>query len=174
MEQTLPLYKINTLKQEQIHVHFTVFETAQELTTADQLLLKKARQATVDAYAPYSQFHVGAAALLQNGEIVIGSNQENASSPAGLCAERVLLATASSLYKHVPINTIAVSYHNHKTNSNNKPVSPCGICRQSLLEYQIQQQKPIRLVLAGMEGNVFIIEDVSSLLPLSFSGADME
>lgn len=174
MEQAIPFYKINTLKQEQIHVHFTVFETAQELTEADQLLLRKAQLATADAYAPYSQFHVGAAALLQNGEIITGSNQENASSPAGLCAERVLLAAASSLYKQIPIDTIAVSYHNKKNDNNSKPVSPCGICRQSLLEYQIQQQKPIRLILAGMEGKVFIIEDVSTLLPLSFSGADME
>ena len=174
MEQTLPLYKINILKQEQIHVHFTVFETAQELTKADQLLLKKAQQATADAYAPYSQFHVGAAALLQNGEIVTGSNQENASSPAGLCAERVLLATVSSLYKQVPIDSIAVSYHNKKNENNSKPVSPCGICRQSLLEYQIQQQKPIRLILSGMEGKVFILEDVTTLLPLSFSSADIK
>lgn len=162
------------MKQEQIHLHYTVFDTAQELTDADQLLLKKAQQATANAYAPYSQFHVGAAALLQNGEIISGSNQENASSPAGLCAERVLLAAASSFYANVPIDTIAVSYHNKKNDKNNKPVSPCGICRQSLLEYQIQQQKPIRLILAGMTGKVFIINDVSSLLPLSFSAEDME
>jgi len=141
---------------------------------ADRSLLQKAKLATQTAYAPYSQFCVGATALLANGATVSGSNQENASSPAGLCAERVVLAAAAASYPGIVINTIAISYDNKRTSISDHPVAPCGICRQSLLETQLQQQTPIRLVLSGWEGNIFIINDVRHLLPLSFTAADME
>lgn len=152
---------------------YTVFDSIEALTPSDKLLLQTAREATGDAYAPYSYFNVGAAALLYNGEIVKGSNQENASSPAGLCAERVLLSAISSFYPKISIDTIAISYFNKKNNKSGRPVAPCGICRQSILEYQLQQQKPVRLILAGMEGEVFIIDNAADLLPFSFSGSDM-
>lgn len=152
---------------------YSVFDAIEALPASDKLLLQTAREATGDAYAPYSHFNVGAAALLYNGEIVKGSNQENASSPAGLCAERVLLSAISSFYPKIGIDTIAISYFNKKNNKSGRPVAPCGICRQSILEYQLQQQKPIRLILAGMEGEVFIIDNAANLLPFSFSGSDM-
>ena len=152
---------------------YAVFNNIDALAESDRTLLHKARIATRDAYAPYSLFNVGAAALLANGEIVTGSNQENASSPAGLCAERVLLSAISSFYPKTVINTIAISYFNTKNNKSIKPVAPCGICRQSILEYQLQQQTPIRLLLAGMEGEIFVIENAAQLLPFSFSGSDM-
>ena len=111
--------------------------------------------------------------MLNNGETIEGSNQENASYPVGICAERVLLSAASTLYHGVAIKTIAISYHNLKGESKN-PVSPCGICRQSLLEQTIRQHQPIKLILSGMEGVVYILEDAAALLPLSFTAADMK
>ena len=152
---------------------YEVYDSARELNEADAWLLNEAREVTQSAYAPYSNFQVGAVAKLVNGEIVAGSNQENASFPAGLCAERVLLASASSLYPGIPIDSIAVSYYKGNGESNH-PVAPCGICRQSLLEYEKKWNQPIRLILGGMEGKVFIIKDAASLLPLSFSSFDLK
>ena len=132
-----------------------------------------ARKVTTKAYAPYSKFLVGAVAKLVNGETVSGTNQENASYPVGICAERVLLSAASMLYTDVAIDTIAITYHNLNGESS-KPVSPCGMCRQALKEYEERTGQPIRLILAGMTGKVFIIERSTQLLPFSFGGADMK
>ena len=162
------------MKKEAISFEYQVFDDASSLTEADRSLLQKAKLATQSSYAPYSRFCVGAAALLANGITVSGSNQENASSPAGLCAERVVLAAAASSYPGIAIDTIAISYDNKRTSVSDHPVAPCGICRQSLLETQLQQQTPIRLVLSGMEGRIFTIKDARHLLPLSFTAADME
>lgn len=143
------------------------------LSSEDAQLLQMARAATSKAYAPYSQFNVGAVAMLNNGETIEGTNQENASYPVGICAERVLLSAVSSLYNGVAIKTIAISCHNLKGESKN-PVSPCGLCRQSLLEQTLRQHQPIRLILSGMEGMVYILDDASFLLPLSFTADDMK
>jgi cytidine deaminase len=151
---------------------FEEFDDTNDLDNQDSLLLLKAREISGNAYAPYSNFLVGAAARLTNGEIVTGTNQENASFPAGLCAERVLLAAINSLYPNIAIDTIAISYQN-KNGKSDHPVSPCGICRQSLAEYENRTKHPIRLILAGIQGKVFIINHVSLLLPLSFSGDDL-
>jgi len=142
------------------------------LPSEDASLLDQARKATQQAYAPYSKFFVGAAALLDNGQTISATNQENASFPAGLCAERVLLSAAASLYSNNKIKTIAISYDN-KNGESNRPVSPCGICRQSLLEYEGRIEQPVRLLLSGLTGKIIIIESASLLLPLSFSAKDM-
>lgn len=157
----------------EIVFQYHVLENISALSSEDGQLLQKARAATSKAYAPYSQFQVGAVAMLNNGETIEGTNQENASYPIGICAERVLLSAVSSLYNGVAIKTIAISYHNLKGESK-YPVSPCGICRQSLLEQTIRQQQPIKLILSGMEGVVYILEDASALLPLSFTANDMK
>lgn len=157
----------------EIVFQYRVLENVSALSTEDAQLLIKARAATAKAYAPYSQFQVGAVALLNNGETIEGTNQENASYPVGICAERVLLSAASSLYHGVAIKTLAISYHNLKGESKN-PVSPCGICRQSLLEQTIRQHQPIKLILSGMEGVVYVLEDAALLLPLSFTANDMK
>lgn len=157
----------------EIIFQYHAFNNSGELSIEDANLLSKAREATSKAYAPYSKFQVGAVGLLNNGEFVLGTNQENASFPVGICAERVLLSTVSSIYNGVAIKTIAISYHNLNGNSNN-PVSPCGICRQSLLEQTIKQSQSIRLILSGQEGPVYILEDASALLPLSFTANDMK
>jgi cytidine deaminase len=150
---------------------FEEVDNIKSLSKDDAALLKHARKATKNAYAPYSNFFVGAAALLENDEIVTASNQENASFPACICAERVLLSAVASLHPKIKIKTIAISYDNRNGESNH-PVSPCGICRQSLVEYEERFNQPIRLILAGLEGKIIIIESASLLLPLSFSAKD--
>jgi len=152
---------------------FEVYSSDKELNQQDRELLKKAREVTDHAYAPYSKFLVGAVAKLSNGEIVAGTNQENASYPAGICAERSLLTTIGTLYPNMPIDTIAVSYDN-KNGDSDKPISPCGICRQSLVEYENRVNQPIRLILSGMKGEVFVIEKATQLMPLSFSEDDLK
>jgi cytidine deaminase len=160
------------MKKVQFQFDYEVYESAEELSSVDRDLLIKAREVTKKAYAPYSKFHVGAVALLKNGQTVSGTNQENASYPVGICAERVLLASAAMLQAEVPIQTMAVTYHNLQGDSS-KPVSPCGMCRQSLSEYQERQKEPMRIILAGMEGKVIILGNASLLLPLSFGGEDL-
>lgn len=161
------------MEQKNYSFEWELYQNHDELNVEDALLLKEAWNATSKAYAPYSHFSVGAAALLSNGEIITGSNQENASFPAGICAERVLLSTVSSIYPNEKIKCIAISYNNLQGESNH-PITPCGICRQSLAEYEDRMQHPIRLILGGREGNIFIIVSASMLLPLSFSGKDFK
>ncbi|MFB6454594.1 cytidine deaminase [Chitinophaga sp. Hz27] len=151
---------------------FTVYDDITGLNDADAWLLNEAREVTQHAYAPYSHFQVGAVMRLVNGEIIVGSNQENASFPIGLCAERVALAAAASVYPDVAIDTIAISYHNLNGESAH-PISPCGICRQSLAETENRQQEPIRLILGGRSGKVYVIERANDLLPLGFSGSEL-
>lgn len=160
------------MKESKIEISYKVFDDISELSTQDAWLLNEARDVTKQAYAPYSNFYVGAAAKLVNGEIVAGTNQENASYPVGLCAERVLLASASTLYPEIAIETMAISYHSGNGDSN-KPIAPCGMCRQSLQEYEIRVKQPIRLILGGLEGKIFIFEKASQLLPLGFTSESM-
>lgn len=160
------------MKQDKIEISYQLYDDISELEKEDGWLLNKAREATKLAYAPYSKFHVGAVAKMMNGEIVAGSNQENASYPAGLCAERVLLASSSTLYPEVAIETMAISYHNINGESN-EPISPCGICRQTLREYEDRFHKPIRLILGGMGGKIMVFEKASDLLPFAFTSKDM-
>ena len=152
---------------------YEVYDSIEQLTEQDAWLLQEAREVSQNAYAPYSNFQVGAVAKLVNGEIVAGSNQENASYPVGLCAERVLLSSVASLYPKIPVESIAVSYRSTMVESDH-PITPCGICRQSLQEYEERVKQPIRLILGGMEGKVIIIPKASMLLPLSFTGDDLK
>jgi cytidine deaminase len=152
---------------------YEVYDSVEALEAQDAALLNEARDVTKNAYAPYSHFRVGAVALLENGQIVTGSNQENASFPAGICAERVLLSAVSSLYPGIPIRTLAISYDN-ETGPSDRPISPCGICRQSLQEYEQRTQHPIRLLLGGREGKIFLIPRASSLLPLAFTADELK
>ena len=161
------------MKKEKIEIEFTVYASSDELQENDKALLVKAREVTNMAYAPYSNFQVAAVAKLTNGEFVAGTNQENASTPAGLCAERVMLASASMLHPNIPIDTIAISYNNLKGTSC-EPTTPCGICRQSLQEHEDRLHRPIRLVLGGLEGSVFVFEKSTSLLPLAFNGKELK
>jgi cytidine deaminase len=152
---------------------FKVYNSIDELNNDDAELLKEARKATEFAYVPYSNFRVGAFAKLVNGKTVMGTNQENASYPAGICAERTLMSVASTLFPNVAIETIAISYNNLNGESNH-PISPCGICRQSFVEFQQRTEHPIRIILSGLEGKVQVIENAANLLPFSFSADDMK
>lgn len=149
-----------------------MFESIDELPDDQKQLLQEARKVTENAYAPYSNFQVGAVAKLTNGKMVSGSNQENASFPAGLCAERVLLASASTLFPKIPIQTMAISYKSENVKSDH-PISPCGICRQTLQEYEERVNHPMQLILGGMTGPVYIIDSASRLLPLAFTSEEL-
>ena len=151
---------------------YEVYDSIDELAEEDAFLLKEAQYATRKSWSPYSHFRVGAAARLINGALVTGANQENASYPAGICAERVLMSAASSLYPGVPINTMAVSFHNEKGPSDS-PISPCGICRQSLQEFEQRTGKPMRLILGAEKGPVNVISRASLLLPLGFTADEL-
>ncbi len=159
------------MKTKNIHFSVAIYSNIEELIHADAALLALAREATKNAYAPYSQFLVGAVAALSNGETVSGTNQENASYPVGICAERVLLSCIATQFPGIAVNTIAISYNNVNGESGH-PISPCGICRQSLAEYEERVKQPIRIILSGLSGEVYIIEKASQLLPLSFSSTD--
>ena len=161
------------MNQEQYSFSFEVYASADELQADDKALLQKAFEACAIAYAPYSRFHVGAVAKLANGKILSGGNQENASYPVGLCAERVLLSAASAVYPGVAIETIAISYYNEAGKSD-RPISPCGICRQTLVEYERLLKHPIRLILGGKEGKIYVIPRATSLLPFEFTGEDLK
>lgn len=160
------------MKENKFEFTYKVYEDLDELPEEQQWLLHEAREVTEQAYAPYSNFHVGAVARLANGEIVAGTNQENASFPVGLCAERVLLASISSLFPKVPIDTIAISYKSELINSNH-PIAPCGICRQSLQEFEGRVGHPVRLILGGITGPVYVIDSASRLLPLAFTSEEL-
>ena len=151
---------------------YDVYESSEELTGEDAALLDRARKMTAVAYAPYSNFFVGAVARLVNGEIVAGTNQENASYPVGICAERVLLGNAATSFPGVAIDTLAVSYDS-KNGLSDHPISPCGMCRQALLEYEARSERPIRVILAGQTGEVLIVKSTSFLLPFAFRQADL-
>jgi len=161
------------MEQKHINLVFEKYNSINELQPDDALLLRKAIEATGLAYAPYSKFNVGAAAKLANGEILVGANQENASYPVGICAERTLLSTASSLFPNVAINTMAISYKSAELESDH-PITPCGVCRQTLHEFQLRVKQSMRLILAGEKGEVYILSDADILLPLSFSATDLQ
>lgn len=142
--------------------------TIDELTPGDQQLLAEAQQACDRAYAPYSNFYVGAAVLLADGTVVLGSNQENAAYPSGLCAERTAIFSASVNYPGQLITAIAVTAR-RANEMTFVPAAPCGACRQVLLEYEARQQQPIRLILPGLDRMVCVVPSVATLLPLQFT-----
>ena len=161
------------MKQNKIEFSYLQFDSSEQLSEADAMLLEKARVVTKQAYAPYSNFYVGAVAVLENGEFVSGTNQENASYPVGICAERVLLGNAATQYPGVPILAIAISYESAH-DASNKPISPCGMCRQALVEYEVRMDHPIRVILGGLTGEVQIIEKAISLLPFAFTSSNLK
>ncbi len=138
------------------------------LSTADRELIEAARRATHTSYAPYSHFSVGAALRLDNGAIVCGSNQENAAFSAGTCAERCALFYAQATYPDARLRAIAVAARGTDGRFLTHPISPCGVCRQALMEARTLAAAPVRTLLYGETG-VYIIPDVSDLLPFAFS-----
>ncbi len=159
-----------TLKKE---VELTVFESSATLQTSDFDLLKQAKSALASSYAPYSKFHVAAAVLLENGKIVIGSNQENMAYPSGLCAERVAVFSASAQYPGIAIKSIAITAKTETMNLDH-PIMCCGACLQSICEYENRYQNTIRLILQGETGPVYIAKSTQTFLPFQFDGAALK
>ena len=143
-----------------------------ELNKADQDLMKAAMDATARSYAPYSRFSVGAAALLANGVVVTGTNQENAAYPSGLCAERTTLFYANSQYPDQPVMTLAIAARTEK-DFIDLPIPPCGACRQVILETEKRYKQPIRILLYGKK-EIYEVKSICDLLPLSFDASAMK
>ena len=155
------------MKEITITSKINVFESIQELPQIEQNLIQKAIEIRKKAYAPYSKFRVGAAVLLDNGEIVVGSNQENAAYPSGLCAERVAIFHAGAVYPETVILKIAITAASDN-NSTVIPVPPCGACRQSIAEYEIRQNTPIKIYYMGETGEIHQSDSLKNLLPFMF------
>ena len=154
------------MTNKEIKIAFTEYAGAAELEAEDKTLVEKAIEATKHSYAPYSNFNVGAALLLDNGEIVTGSNQENAAYPSGLCAERTAMFYASSQYPQHAILKIAIAATQGGVLCGN-PATPCGSCRQVMAQYKLRGGNPMQIILAGGE-KILKFEKVDDLLPLIF------
>lgn len=147
-----------------------IFQDIDELSTVDKNLMEAAIQAAKNAYAPYSGFSVGAALLMEDNSIITGNNQENAAYPSGMCAERVAIWKAGSSYPNKKVKKIAISAFSSNKKLN-KPVGPCGACRQTLLEYEINQKEVMEIFFMGEIGNVVKTNSIASLLPFSFDSS---
>jgi len=143
------------------------FHFIEELDNLDKIAVENAKEATYKSYAPYSKFNVGAAVLLEDGTVVIGSNQENCAYPSGTCAERTTVFYANSQYPDKAIKVLCIAARNEHGEFLQRPISPCGACRQVLMESEKRQNTPIKTILYGTE-EILVIESVSLLLPIQF------
>lgn len=159
------------MERKTIEIQYTEFASIKELTEDDAMLVHKAREVSGKAWAPYSGFHVGAVAQLENGVLISGNNQENAAYPSGLCAERVTLFAANANYPDVPVKVMAISAQS-KQLLVSENVKPCGSCRQAILESEIRFEQPIRLILDSAT-KILVIDGIKNLLPLSFGRDDL-
>jgi len=158
------------MKEVKIETTLEVYTDINELSSDIQVLMNAAIEARDNAYAPYSKFNVGASILLDNNEVVIGSNQENACFPSGLCAERTAIYYAGAKYPKAKMLKMAItaSSQNQLTD---KPIPPCGACRQAIAEYEIKQNQPIEIYFMGVEGKVVKSHSLANLLPLLFESS---
>ena len=154
------------MKAKKLEIKYEI-RSIDELGAEDRKLVDAAIEATQRSYAPYSRFHVGAAALLENDVIVTGTNQENVAYPSGLCAERTALFYANSQYPYVPVKALAIIGISKRDGMNRTPLSPCGACRQVMLETENRFATPMRVLLCGKE-EVYIVESAKDLLPFAF------
>lgn len=160
------------MKKIKIESDFTVYSSISELPKEVKSLMKDAVEARKKAYAPYSKFKVGAAILLDNNKIVTGSNQENASYPSGLCAERTAIYYAGAKYPEAKINVIAITAAS-QTHTTSKPIPPCGACRQAISEYEIKQDSSIEIYFMGEKGEVVKSDSLANLLPFVFKKSSL-
>ncbi len=162
--------------RKEITIPYEEYADEQALSAVDAALLEQARRCVDNAYAPYSEFKVGAAVRLTDGTVVCGSNQENVAFPSGLCAERVAVFAAGANYPGVPIAALAVTARAADGHPVDWPISPCGACRQSLIEYEQRYGHKIRVILQGSTGKVVVFDGIDRLLPFQFEaegiGAD--
>ena len=146
---------------------FELVKSYNELKDVEKQLVDLAKEATQDSYSPYSHFQVGAAILLENGVMIKGCNQENAAFPVGICAERAAIFNAGANYPDVPITCIAVTAFT-QGDFVEDPCSPCGVCRQAILEFETRSGKPIKVMLVG-KSKIYVLDTVKDLLPLCFT-----
>jgi cytidine deaminase len=154
------------MRKNELRIIHLEFDDLTELDVADQELVLAARQASKNAYAPYSNFYVGAALQLENGEVVTGNNQENSAFTSGLCAERVALFHANANFPDIAVKTLAVTAENN-AGLVPDPVKPCGSCRQAIVEAEVRFQKPVRIILDG-KNKIQVFEGIDNLLPYAF------
>ena len=150
-----------------IQIDYELIKASDQKSAEDKTLLESAKNAIKGSYAPYSHFHVGAAVLLEDGTIVIGSNQENVAYPSGLCAERVAIFAASAQHPNKVIKSIAITAYSKEVHLEH-PVTPCGSCRQVITEYEEKQNSEIQVLLADANGDVIKLKSSIDLLPLLF------
>ena len=155
------------MKEVKIESTLTVYENFEELPQNIASLMKKAMEARQKSYSPYSKFSVGAALLLENGEIITGSNQENASYPSCLCAERTAIYYAGAQYPTTKIIQMAIVAGSN-VKQTVSPIPPCGACRQAIAEYEVKQESPIEIYFMGETGKVVKSNSLANLLPLGF------
>ena len=160
------------MEEQTLHIHLKIY-SYEKLCEADRQLIDTARQATYRSYSPYSHFSVGAAVRLANGTVVSGSNQENAASPSSLCAERTTLFYANAQYPDLAVETLAIAARNERGEFLDKPISPCGACRQVMIEVERRFNRPMRILLYGKRG-VCEVKSATDLLPLSFDDSAMK
>ncbi|UKN03232.1 cytidine deaminase [Paracrocinitomix mangrovi] len=154
------------MQEKKIVVRFQETNQIDQFNEEIQTLISQTKAFSANAYAPYSNFKVSAGLVLDNGEIIKGTNVENASYPVSICAERTLLSHAVSNYPNNVIKTMAV----YVDKAIGSPVSPCGVCRQTLLEIELKQKSPIQLILVSKEGVYWIFDSAKDLLPVYFDG----
>ncbi len=159
--------KIPFMEQKNLSISYLEYDSMEELPPSDRELLEHAKIAVDSAYAPYSHYKVGAAVRMGNGKIITGNNQENMAFPSGLCAERVALFAAASANPGIAVKAIAITAKSLQFPVE-KPVTPCGSCRQAIIEYEMLSSEKIRIILMGETGKVLTIEGMETLLPLSF------
>jgi len=151
-----------------IDIKFTMLlKQDEELSELEREMIEKAKEATFNSYSPYSHFSVGAAIMLENGEVVTGSNQENSAFPSGLCAERTALFYANNKFPDTPITYLAIAARNSKGEFTEEPVYPCGACRQVFVEAVSRFKKTFKVILYGKKG-AYVIDSALHLMPLSF------
>ena len=139
-----------------------------ELSDAERLLVEQAIAATDRSYAPHSHFHVGAAIQLKDGTTIMGCNQENAAFPAGLCAERTAIFAAGAKYPDVPVKVLAIAARTPNGALQAEPVSPCGTCRQVIIETETRFKQAVRIILYGTK-RIYVMDGIKQLMPLSFT-----
>lgn len=152
---------------------FTQYDSDKALSNDDLELLNAAKAAALNSYAPYSQYQVGAALRLENGEIFTGNNQENAAYPSGLCAERVALYYAQSQFPDLAVESIAITAHTDKFLID-EAVAPCGSCRQVMSEYEDRHGTPMRVIMGGETGKILVAESMDYLLPIKFTAENLK
>ncbi len=156
--------------EKEMKISYTLFNDISELSEIDKKLFESAKKARLQAYAPYSDFLVGCAVLLENGTIATGNNQENAVYPVGTCAERVALNWISANFPNEKIKKLLVIGAPKDIKVETTPAPPCGVCRQSISEYEDKQKQPIEVYFANLSGKVYKVNSIKTILPFTFGG----